>query len=72
VYGWWHTYNGLVNKFVVLRHPAGKLEIVELEIGNDPIDVATSRHAYLIGITQSRERAEVLLTRETKQVALRA
>ena len=71
MYGGSYPHNGLVNKFVALRHPSGKLEIVELEIGNDPIDVATSRHAYLIGITQSRERAEVLLTRETKQVALR-
>jgi len=60
-----------VNKFVILQHPSGKLEIVELAIGNDPIDVATSHHAYLIGITQSKERAEALLTRETNQVARR-
>ena len=63
-------HNGLVNKFLILQHSLGKLEIVELADGNDPVDVARSRDAYLIGITASREYAQVLLTRATKRVAV--
>ena len=62
---------GFVNNFVILKHSSGKLEIVELALGSDPIDVARSRDAYLIGLTGSRERAVSLLTRETSQADLR-
>jgi len=53
-----------VNHFVVIQHGPGKLEIIELPDGMDPIDVARSRHAFLVGITASRSRAEFILQRE--------
>jgi hypothetical protein len=54
-----------VNRFAILQSLSGKLEIVELAIDNDPIDVAKSRNAYLIGITLTKSRADFLLRRES-------
>jgi hypothetical protein len=37
------------------------VEIIELAHNSDPVDVARSLDAYLIGITSSRSRAEFIL-----------
>jgi len=52
---------GVVNNFAVLQYQSGRLEIVELSQGSDPVDVARNHDAFLIGITSSRSRAEFIL-----------
>jgi hypothetical protein len=53
-----------VNNFAVLQFHSGKLEIVELPKGTDPVELARNRNAFLLGITESRSRAEFVLRTE--------
>jgi hypothetical protein len=58
-----------VNNFAVIQYGTGKLEIVELNNDSDPIDLARSRDAFLVGITASRPRAEFILESERRKAA---
>ena len=60
-----------VNNFAMIRYQSGKLEIVELPNNTDPVELARSRKAFLVGITASRERAEFILRQECKAHAAR-
>lgn len=60
-----------VNHFVVIQYSTGRLEIVELTDHADPIDVARTRCAFLVGITASRSRAEFIMNREQNKSASR-
>ena len=60
---------GLVNKFAVIQYASGKLEIVELSHGFDPVDLARNRNAFLVGITAGRSRAEFILQGERGKLA---
>jgi len=53
-----------VNNFAVLQHQSGKLEIIEIGNDSDPVELARSRNAFLLGITASRSRAEFIVNRE--------
>jgi hypothetical protein len=53
-----------VNNFAVIQYGTGNLEIVELSEGNDPIDLARNRNAFLVGITASKSRAIFILEQE--------
>jgi hypothetical protein len=53
-----------VNNFAVLQYQSGKLEIIELTNDSDPVELARSRNAFLLGITASRSRAEFIVNRE--------
>ena len=50
-----------MNNFAVLQYQSGKLEIIELTIDSDPVELARTRNAFLLGITASRSRAEFIL-----------
>jgi len=58
-----------VNNFAVLQYQSGKLEIVELANDGDPVELARSRNAFLLGITSSRSRAEFIMNRERSRTA---
>jgi len=58
-----------VNNFAVLQYQSGKLEIVELANDGDPVELARSRNAFLLGITSSSSRAEFIMNRERGRTA---
>jgi hypothetical protein len=60
-----------MNHFAVLQYLSGKLEILELVNGTDPIELARSLNAFLVGITASRIRAEFVLKCEQNKIQSR-
>ena len=53
-----------MNNFAVLQYQSGKLEIVELANDGDPVELARTRNAFLLGITASMSGAEFIVNRE--------
>jgi hypothetical protein len=61
-----------VNNFIVIKYPSGKLEILDLSDGADPVELARRRDAFLVGITASRARAEFIVSQESHKAIARS